>query len=762
MITSIIMEFFCCPMAPYIACFVTSGVSESPSYLLSVVELSSTSVVWTANANAPVSYTDAFVFDKDGNAYLRSQGSTAWTANLSGKGTSIRPLDSGNLIVLGKDGFSLVWQSFSYPTDTLLSGQSFTDGMTLVSQSSEHNISYTLGITSGDMRLYAGFQNPQPYWSVLQDTRLIVYMDGDIYSSNLSSTSWDFYDKSGSLLSQRVIAQQDDANDTLTAVLGEDGSLSFYILQTTYDTNTTALPTTIPRDSCDMPAQCSPYSVCISGTGCQCLSALSTFSNCNPGLISPCNSKEDFQLAQVDSGVGYIGTRFTPPLARTNITGCKDACMGNCSCIAMFFEQKSGNCFLFNQIGSLYMKGEREPEPASVSFVKVSSTNHGSIKGGSGGGRHTIITVVIVVGPLAVIGVLSYVGFGIYCRRWRQPSPSQEQDDGFLQTISGAPMRFTYTELRGATNNFADKLGQGGFGSVYLGTLPDGSSIAVKKLEGLGQGEKEFRSEMTTIGNIHHVHLVKLRGFCVEGSERLLAYEYMAKGSLNRWIFSTSVDVPLLDWDTRFCIALGTAKGLAYLHEECESKIIHCDIKPENVLLDENFHAKVADFGLAKLMSREQSHVFTGLRGTRGYVAPEWITNHAISDKSDMYSYGIVLLEIISGRRSFDPLEALEKAHFPPFAFTKLEEGDLRNIVDAKLGYDDGDGRVEIAVRVALWCIQQDFSWRPSMSKVVQMLEGVCDVPQPPTSSHVVDRLHPSAFRPAATLLSAVQVSSPR
>ncbi|VAH57330.1 G-type lectin S-receptor-like serine/threonine-protein kinase SD2-5 [Triticum dicoccoides] len=727
--------------------FVTSSVSES-SYLLSVVHLASTSVVWTANANSPVSHTDAFVFDKDGNAYLRSQGSTVWTANLSGKGASIRLLDSGNLIVLGKDGSSLVWQSLSYPTNTLLSGQSFTDGMTLVSQSSTNNISYTLGITSGDMRLYAGFQNPQPYWSAVLDTRLLVDMNGDIYSSNLNSTSWYFYDKSGSLLSRLNIAQQSSANDTLAVVLSDNGSLSFRILLQIADGTRymASLPFAIPEDSCDMPAQCDPYSVCISGAGCQCPSALSTFPNCNPGLISPCNSKEDFQLAQLDSGVGYIGTRFTRPLARTNIIGCKDACMGN--------------CFLFNQIGSLQKKGEREP--ASVSFIKVSSTNHGSGKGGSGAGRHTVVTVVIVVGPLAVIGVLVYVGFSIYHRRRRQPSPSQEQDDGFLRTISGAPMRFTYTELRGATNNFADKLGQGGFGSVYLGTLPDGSSIAVKKLEGLGQGEREFRSEMTTIGNIHHVHLVKLRGFCVEGAQRLLAYEYMPKGSLNRWILSTRVDAPLLDWDTRFRIALGTAKGLAYLHQDCESKIIHCDIKPENVLLDDNFHAKVADFGLAKLMSREQSHVFTRLRGTRGYVAPEWITNYAISDKSDVYSYGIVLLEIISGRRSFDPLEASEKAHFPPFAFKKLEEGDLRNIVDAKLAYDDEDDRVEIAIRVALWCIQEDFSWRPSMSKVVQMLEGVCDVLQPPTSSHVVDRLHPNAFKPTDTLLSAVQLSSPR
>jgi hypothetical protein len=757
--------------------FVSSSASNSISYLLAVVHLASTSVVWSANVNSPVSHSDNFVFDKDGNAYLQSGGSTLWTANTSTKGaTSMQLLDSGNLVVLGKDSSSPLWQSFNHPTDTLLSGQTFIDGMTLVSHSNTQNMTYTLQIKSGDMMLYADLQTAQPYWSALQDNRMIVNKNGNnIYSANLTSRSWSFYDQSGSLLSQLVIAQQgDDGNTTLAAVLGNDGMITFYTLQSGNAKRT--LPITVPQDSCDLPARCEPYSICNSGTGCQCPSALSSYANCNPGIISPCKSKDKFQLAQLENGVGYVGTSFTSPVSKTNLTGCKDACVGNCSCVAVFFEQTSGNCFLFNQIGSLQQKDGGTSGFAS--FIKVSSGNHGSGQGGSD--KHTIIIVVILVGTLVVIGVLVYIGFCIYRRR-RQHPPSQDEagssdDDGFLHTISGAPVRFTYKELQEATNNFSNKLGQGGFGSVYLGTLPDGSRIAVKKLEGIGQGKKEFRSEVTIIGSIHHIHLVKLRGFCAEGTYRLLAYEYMAKGSLDRWIFRNNSDSSLLDWDTRFNIALETAKGLAYLHQDCESKIIHCDIKPENVLLDENFLAKVSDFGLAKLMTREQSHVFTTLRGTRGYLAPEWITNYAISEKSDVYSYGIVLLEIISGRKSFDPVEVSEKAHFPSYAFKKLEEGELHDILDAKLKCNDKDERLEIAIKVSLWCIQDDFYQRPSMSKVVQMLEGVCDVPQPPISSQIGSRLYANAFKSSSeegtssgmsdynsdALLSAVRLSGPR
>jgi serine/threonine protein kinase len=350
------------------------------------------------------------------------------------------------------------------------------------------------------------------------------------------------------------------------------------------------------------------------------------------------------------------------------------------------------------------------------------------------------------------------------------------EEDNFLETLSGMPIRFGYRDLQTATNNFSVKLGQGGFGSVYQGALPDGTRLAVKKLEGIGQGKKEFRAEVSIIGSIHHHHLVRLKGFCAEGTHRLLAYEFMANGSLDKWIFKRNNEEFLLDWEARFNIAVGTAKGLAYLHEDCDVKIIHCDIKPENVLLDGQFLAKVSDFGLAKLMNREQSHVFTTLRGTRGYLAPEWITNYAISEKSDVYSYGMLLLEIIGGRKNFIATESSEKSHFPSYAFKMMEEGKLREILDSKLRFDKDDERVSTSIKVALWCIQEDMHLRPSMTKVVQMLEGLSPVPLPPTSSPLGPRLYSSFFKSISgegtssgpsdsnsdAYLSAVQLSGPR
>ncbi|EHA8591631.1 G-type lectin S-receptor-like serine/threonine-protein kinase SD2-5 [Cocos nucifera] len=758
--------------------FTTYSPQDTTSFLLAVIHQGSSTIVWTANRDSPVTSSDNFVFDKDGNAYLESGGTPIWSTNTSGKGaTSMLLQDSGNLVVLRSDiSAPPLWQSFSHPTDTLLSGQSFADGMKLVSKPNSDNLSYHLRIDSGDMILYADFRPPQPYWSLRQENRKVINkIGGDIYSATLISNSWNFYDQKRSLLWQFVIAS---ANGTWAAVLGENGFISFYSL----DNGGSGTPssTKIPQGSCDTPEPCSPYYICENGTRCQCPSILNPDSNCNPDIISPCSSETAFTLAKLDDGVGYFATRFISPNARSNLTGCKDACMGDCSCIALFYDSGSGDCFLFNQIGSLQQSVRSVT--GFVSFVKIASDGGGSPSpgqegGGSSGRKHSTILVIICLATAAVIAVLIYFAIRIHQRK-KLPEPSQgsSEEDNFLESITGMPVRFSYRELQEATDNFSVKLGQGGFGSVYLGKLPDGTQVAVKQLEGIGQGRKEFRSEVAIIGSIHHFHLVRLRGFCAEGMHRLLAYEYMAKGSLDRWIFQNNGEGSQLDWDKRYNIALGTAKGLAYLHEDCDSKIIHCDIKPENVLLDENYVAKVSDFGLAKLMTREQSHVFTTLRGTRGYLAPEWITNYAISEKSDVYSFGMVLLEIIGGRKNFDPAESSEKAHFPSYAFKKMEGGRLKEVFDAKLKVNDRDQRVETAIKVALWCIQEDLSLRPSMTKVVQMLEGLLDVPQPPISSQMGFRLYANAFRSTSeegtssgpsdcnsdAFLSAVRLSGPR
>ncbi|KAL5972466.1 hypothetical protein ACLOJK_021876 [Asimina triloba] len=286
-------------------------------------------------------------------------------------------------------------------------------------------------------------------------------------------------------------------------------------------------------------------------------------------------------------------------------------------------------------------------------------------------------------------------------------------------------------DLRGATNDFAEKLGGGSFGSVYKGILPDSSIVAVKKLEGLGQGEKQFRSEVSTIGKIQHVNLVRLCGFCSEGSKRLLVYDFMPNGSLDFHLFRKNSNV--LGWTTRYQIMLGIAKGLAYLHEECRECIVHCDIKPENILLDGAFCPKVADFGMAKLLGREFSRVLTTVRGTIGYLAPEWIQGVAITAKADVYSYGMMVVEIISGYRNSEQPEMRGCDCFPVWAASKTKEGDVLCLLDPRLEGDADIDELRRASRAACWCIQENETSRPSMGQVVLILQGLLEVSVAPT-----------------------------
>ena len=216
---------------------------------------------------------------------------------------------------------------------------------------------------------------------------------------------------------------------------------------------------------------------------------------------------------------------------------------------------------------------------------------------------------------------------------------------------------YSYGDLRAATKNFSDRLGGGGFGSVYRGVLKSGDTItevAVKKLEGLRQGDKQFRTEVNTLGRIQHVNLVRLLGFCSSADEKLLVYEYMPNGSLEGYLFKGGGGGSCPSWRDRYGIMLGVARGLAYLHDGCRECIIHCDVKPENILLDKDLCVKLADFGMAKLVGRDFSRALTTMRGTIGYLAPEWISGLPISAKADVYSFGMVLFELISGRRNTD------------------------------------------------------------------------------------------------------------
>ncbi|RZC51110.1 hypothetical protein C5167_019536 [Papaver somniferum] len=750
-------------------------------FLLVILHKPTSRVLWTANRGSVVRNSDKFTFDKNGDAYLTSGGKNVWSTNTADKGvTSLELLDTGNLVLFGENR-NIIWQSFSNPTDTLLSGQEFVGGMKLVSNPNTYKSSFNLEIGSGDMLLYADFPTPQAYWSIKKESRRTInQVNGDVYSASLVSNSWQFFDQKKKLLWQFVFADPDE-DVTWAAVLGSDGLVSFYNLNSG---GTVAEKMKIPQDSCSTPEPCDPYSICNHADNrCLCPAALNSHPNCSPGVIPACNSSNsaEVELADIGDKLDYFALGYARPITKSDLDSCKNACLKNCSCKVLFFETSSANCFLFDEIGTLQ---SAQGSSGFVTYIKVPKNfNNGNNAGGGNGseGKHFPFVVIIVVGTVLVIAGLVYLGLRYHWKKNKKKKPSDDppndsEEDNFLENLVGMPIRFSFKDLEEATNHFTVKLGQGGFGSVYRGSLKDGTQLAVKQLEGVGQGTKEFRAEVSIIGSIHHVHLVRLKGFCAEGAHRLLVYEYMGNNSLEKWIFKRNSEKHLLQWETRYNIALGTAKGLAYLHEDCDVKIVHCDIKPENVLLDDNFVAKVSDFGLAKLMSREQSHVFTTLRGTRGYLAPEWITNYAISEKSDVYSYGMVLLEIIGGRKNFDQSEQSEKAHFPSYALKMAEEGKLEAILDPNLTIDKEDESVSNAIKVALWCIQEDMYLRPSMSKVVQMLEGVCAVPMPPTNSKMGQRIYSSFFKSISedgtssgpsecfsdAYLSAVRLSGPR
>ncbi|CAM8992556.1 unnamed protein product [Rhodiola kirilowii] len=300
-------------------------------------------------------------------------------------------------------------------------------------------------------------------------------------------------------------------------------------------------------------------------------------------------------------------------------------------------------------------------------------------------------------------------------------------EEEYLDQVPGMPTRFSYEELKIATEDFIKKLGEGGFGSVFEGKLSNGTHIAVKVLDGVGHIKKSFLAEVETIGSVHHFNLVTLIGFCAEKSHRALVYEYMPNGSLEKWIFKPKAE-NMLDWKQRRNIILDIAKGLSYLHEDCRQKIVHLDIKPQNILLDEKFNAKVSDFGLSKLIDKDQSNVMTQMRGTPGYLAPEWL-NSVITEKVDVYSFGIVVLEILCGRKNLDRSQAEEEMHLLSLFKSKGEKNLLLDLVDKCS--DDMKVHSEEVVKmmsVAAWCLQRNFGKRPSMSVVVKVLEGVMDV----------------------------------
>ncbi|KAG5109406.1 hypothetical protein JHK82_038629 [Glycine max] len=345
----------------------------------------------------------------------------------------------------------------------------------------------------------------------------------------------------------------------------------------------------------------------------------------------------------------------------------------------------------------------------------------------SGEGKRTylILAIIIVAGVLVVVLLVL-----VLLRRMGWLGGK----DPVYKELRGIDLQtglFTLRQIKAATKNFdaLNKIGEGGFGCVYKGQQSDGTMIAVKQLSSKSkQGNREFVNEMGLISGLQHPNLVKLYGCCVEGNQLILIYEYMENNCLSRILFGRDPNKTKLDWPTRKKICLGIAKALAYLHEESRIKIIHRDVKASNVLLDKDFNAKVSDFGLAKLIEDEKTHISTRVAGTIGYMAPEYAMRGYLTDKADVYSFGVVALETVSGKSNtnFRPNE--DFVYLLDWAYVLQERGSLLELVDPNLGSEYLTEEAMVVLNVALLCTNASPTLRPTMSQVVSMLEGWTDI----------------------------------
>ncbi|XP_065866289.1 rust resistance kinase Lr10-like isoform X2 [Euphorbia lathyris] len=389
--------------------------------------------------------------------------------------------------------------------------------------------------------------------------------------------------------------------------------------------------------------------------------------------------------------------------------GCYFNDTNNVQCISDYFKRV---CYLNFGIRCIYLIGTSN---AYQMFFRITRSTP------------TVLVLLVLLHCVirTICGSPLILGFFIY--KWRRRHLSgYNRIEEFLEHHNNLkPIRYSYSEIRKMTEGFKDKLGEGGFGCVYKGKLRSGQVAAIKILGKSKTNGQDFMNEVATIGRIYHTNVVQLIGFCVDGSKRALVYEFMPNGSLDKYVSSKQGSI-LLSWNKLHEISLAVARGIEYLHKGCDMQILHFDIKPHNILLDENFTPKISDFGLAKLYATNNSiKSLTAARGTIGYMAPELFYRNIgnISYKADIYSYGMLLLEM-SGKRKKLEENSSESCYFPQWVYDEVCNGNVATNADVNA---EENKMAKQMIVVGLWCIQMKPSDRPPMNKVIEMLEAVLE-----------------------------------
>ncbi|KAK7270389.1 hypothetical protein RIF29_23486 [Crotalaria pallida] len=750
--------------------------TSPPSFTASILHSGSAPSIWSAGNGATVDSSGSLRFLPSGNLVLiNGSGSILWDSGTSNMGVSSATLhENGNFVLSNVSG--TVWSTFDNPTDTIVPSQSFTLGMVLRSGL----YSFSL-LNTGNLTLK--WSDSVPYWDKgLNFTMSLMNLSSPVLGLQKVGILQLSYPTTN-LTDPVVVSYSSDygegGDDVLRVLkLDSDGNLRVY--SSKRGSGVLSVGWVAVEDQCEVFGFCGNNGVCsynVSNPICGCPSQ-------NFEMVDPNDARKGCERkVRLEDCAGKVAmlqvehARFLtyPPVFLINpevffvgISACSGNCLASSSCFASTsLSDGTGLCYIKT---SNFISGYQNPALPSTSYIKVCAPlapnllplleNAGE---GNGWSIHSWIVALVVLTTL--LGFLAFEGvLWFWCCRKSQRLGRFSAQYALLEYASGAPVHFSYKDLQRSTKGFKEKLGDGGFGAVYRGVLVNGTVVAVKQLEGIEQGEKQFRMEVSIISSTHHLNLVRLIGFCSEGQHRLLVYEFMKNGSLDNFLFVNEENSgKLLNWEYRFNIALSAARGMTYLHEECRNCIVHCDIKPENILLDENYNAKVSDFGLAKLLSPidHRHQTLTSLRGTRGYLAPEWLADLPITtSKSDVYGYGMVLLEIVSGRRNYEISEETNRKKFSNWAYEEFEKGSIKDVIDKRLVFQEVN--LEEAKRMLLvcfWCIQEQPSQRPTMSKVVQMLEGVTDIERPPAPRSFTIGSS-SGIRSYATFVSTISASS--
>ncbi|XP_042463299.1 receptor-like serine/threonine-protein kinase SD1-7 isoform X1 [Zingiber officinale] len=681
--------------------------------------------VWVANRNRSVNTSMASLnLTSDGNLILFEEGTQIWSTGTFAELNSARLqlIDSGNLVLTAGNSNRILWQSFDHASDTLLPGMkvgfNFQTNISwqLVSwknatdpspgkyilRMETYNVPdfFLLGVNESVKLGRTGPWNGQWFVGLPNMGNYIARYVNFTYVSNQNNQTY-FIDEYQTR-SQELLRLLVDANGTIRLLISGGGEWTSLL--------------SILDDDCDNYNRCGRNRVCTKGY-------LSTFCLCLEGFEDKgavgCARKEPLLCSSnqfsKEQNMKVPDTENATSRGKISLDACKKLCLDDCSCVAYAVINGPYGCITWR--GELLdLRSFTDGDRGDDLYIRLPGSST------SKNWKHLLLAIIIST----LLGSFLLCSVGVLLKRRRNRAlqfPNAEQ--GLISPLDVLPSYGLHT-IKVATNNFSEenKLGEGGFGVVYKGELDDGQKIAVKKLSRYSsQGPNEFQNELSVIAKLQHRNLVRLLGSCIEGDERLMILEYMENKSLDTFIYDKAKS-SCLNWQRRFDIIIGIARGLLYLHQDSRLRVVHRDLKPSNILLDKDMNPKISDFGIARIFEGDNALEDATTRpvGTFGYMAPEYLSYGVFSFKSDVFSFGVIILEIISGKKNRIFNQTDTNLNLLGHAYKLWNEGRTLEILDDTLNKSYSTEEVLCCIQTSLLCVQNDSEDRPTMTEVVMML----------------------------------------